>query len=115
MGVPWPRPASCPTRINDADDRGVYFGASVTSPTAIDGFTIAANNGGVNTAAVTVEGSTGALISNNNIAGGGGQTSIGVRVIAGGAPTISRNTIVGGSGAQSAIGVSSVGARPSIT
>ncbi|MEW5739813.1 MAG: MopE-related protein [Myxococcota bacterium] len=113
-GVGWARNAGCVTRINAQDARGVYFGASVTSPTAIDGFTLVGANMADN-AAVTVEGSTGAIISNDTITGGAGQNSVGVKVLAQGTPTITRCGIVGGSGTVSAIGVHSQGSRPLLT
>ena len=112
-GGAWPRLPGCVSRITAQDDKGVYFGPSITSPTSIDGFNILASNSATN-AAVTVEGATGAVINNNAILGGSGQTSVGINVIGSATPTISRNQITGGAGAQSSIGVRSSGAKPTI-
>ncbi len=113
---PWPRPPTV-SRIASTMDRGVYFGPTVTMPTILDGFTLTATNGAAN-AAVTVEGSTGAVISNNIITGGGGTTSIAVEVLGMGGmaatPQILRNTIVGGTGSTVAIGVHSLRSAPVI-
>ncbi len=111
IGTTWPRVASCITRIRAQDQRGVYFDASVTAATILDGFAITAGNVAVN-AAVTVEGSTGAVVNKNIIIGGAGTTSYGVNVIGSGGtaatPTLSNNAITGGSGSTMAVGVRSL-------
>ena len=116
-GATWPRLSTCITRIVDQDQRGVYFDASVTDTTILDGFTIAGMSGP--SAAVTVEGSTGAVVSNDVIAGGvGAAATYGVNVIdsAGTAarPTLSNNQIIGGNGAALAVGVRSLNSAPVI-
>jgi hypothetical protein len=113
-GVSWARGNSCVTTITDSDARGVYFGATVTTPTALDGFTVVASTMATN-AAVTVEGSTGATLSNDIINGGTGQVSVGVEVIAGATPLISRSAVTGGNGTTSATGVHSLAARPTLS
>ena len=116
-GATWPRAAGCVTRIVDQNPRGVYFDATVTAATILDGFTILGQNGPT-TAAVTVEGSTGAVVSNDTVVGGNGTTSYGVNVIdsAGtpATPTISNNAITGGNGTALAVGVRSLNSAPVI-
>jgi hypothetical protein len=117
VGATWPRAAGCVTRIVDQDQRGVYFGATVTAATILDGFTILGRNDPTN-AAVTVEGSTGAVINNDVITGNAGTTSYGVNVTdsagAAATPTISNNMITGGNGTALAVGVRSLDSAPLI-
>ena len=109
---------NCATRIAAQTPAGVSFPATVTAPTVIDGFLIDNARTDAVTAAITVTGSTGAVISNNLITGGAATaTSYGIRVIdnAGTAatPLINANGIVGG-GAPDAIGVGSTNSAPVI-
>ncbi len=116
-GASWPRVATCVTRIIDQDARGVYFDAAVSASTVIDGFTINGHNEIVN-AAVTVQGSRGAVITNNVVNGGSGTTSYGIDIMdSGGAatPRISSDTIVGGTGTAMAVGVHSLRSAPVVT
>src|SRR5436190_14425923 len=116
-GATWPRTAGCVTRIRAQDALGVQFGVGVTSPTILDGFAITGGNAATN-AAVTITGSTGAVLSNDQITGGAGTNSYGVNVVddAGTAatPTLSGNAITGGTGTALAIGVHSVHSAPTI-
>ena len=116
VGTTWPRSANCMTRIRAQDPLGVFFDAAVVNPTILDGFTIAAQAAAATNAAITVKGSTGAVIGNNVVSGGSGTTSYGINVIddAGKAatPTIIGNTIAGGNGTALAIGVRSLNSAP---
>jgi hypothetical protein len=76
MGATWPRTGAT-TTVNPTMDRGAYLDRSVTAPTILDGFVLNAANT-ANNAAVTVEGSTGAVVSGNTINGNAGQNSVGV-------------------------------------
>jgi hypothetical protein len=110
----------CATVISDQNDKGVVFPASVTTRTALDGFTV---NGTVNssgtTAAITVDGSTGAVI-NDDIVNGGGVNGGGTGLVTYGihadgtngsaTPLITDNAILGGTGATS-IGIPLVQVR----
>ena len=117
VGAIWPRSANCITRIVDQDPLGVFFGAIVTANTILDSFTIAGTSDPSN-AAITVQGSTGAVISNDIVSGGTGTTSYGVNVIDNtgtpATPTISNNAITGGSGTALAAGVRSLNSAPVI-
>src|SRR5262249_46924628 len=98
-GRPWPREGGV-TRLGGAGGRGVVFDASVASPTVLDGFTVVGGSQTEN-AAVTIEGSTGAVLSNDVVQGGGGTKSFGVQVVPGpgpATPRIQRSTIIGGRG-----------------
>ncbi len=116
-GTIWPRTAGCITRITALNARGVYFDAAIKSTTILDGFTVA---GGTQTsnAAITVEGSTGAVINNVVVTGGAGSNSIGVDILESGetraTPTISRSNIHGGTGSATAIGVKSYRSTPTL-
>ena len=115
VGTTWPRAAGCVTAILAQDPRGVFFDVAVTAPTIMDGFTIVGRNDPTN-AAVTVKGSTGAVISNDVVFGGAGTTSYGVNVTdssgAPATPTISNNAITGGNGTALAVGVRSLNSAP---
>jgi len=109
-GTAWPRTAGCVTRITAQNARGVYFDASVSTTTILDGFTIAGGTFATN-AAITIEGSRGVIVSNVIVNGGSGTTSIGVDITESGetraTPTISRSAINGGTGSTLAVGVRS--------
>ena len=116
-GATWPRTPGCVTRIRAQDALGVLFDATVVAPTILDGFTV--NAGAFATsAAITVRGSTGAVISDNIVTGGAGTTSVAVNVVddAGTAatPSLVLNTISGGSGSTLSIGVRSLNSAPRI-
>jgi len=112
----WTRSASCVSRIRAQDALGVSFDATIVDPTILDGFTISAQPAAATNAAITVKGSTGAVIDNNVISGGGGTTSYGINVIddAGktATPTITANVITGGNGTALAVGVRSLNSAP---
>jgi hypothetical protein len=97
------------------DDLGVLFSSAVTMPTTLDGFAVFASDLFPESAAVTVQGSTGARLTTNLIAGASaGATTVGVQVTQGAAPRIARNRIVGGQGSALAAAIRSVGAAPII-
>jgi Putative metal-binding motif len=116
-GMSWPRNAQCVTRILPTQAKGVVFDQTVTTPTLLDGFTV---NGHADPqgAAITVTGSTGAMIENDAITGGGTTTSFGVEVTdAGGkkaTPIIARSAIIGGTGTALSVGVRSLNSAPVI-
>jgi hypothetical protein len=112
--------SGCVTVISGLSAQGVLFGASVSAPTTLDGFTVNAMTSSASsaTAAITVAGSKGAIINNNVIAGAGaGPITYGINVDGGnglaGTPLITSNSIVGGNGAL-AIGVRSFKSAPTI-
>ena len=113
------RNGNCVTRIQSVDASGVSFDATVTSPTTLDGFIVAAKPDPTN-AAITITGSTGAVVDGCIVDGGqGGTTSVGVLIVdsAGTAatPRIQNSTITGGLGSSSAIGIRSVKSAPIIS
>ena len=114
-GNVWPRAANCVTGIVSSKPLGLHFPKSVTSATSLDGFTVLAH-GDPTSAAITIEGSTGAVVSNNTITGGGTATSYGVNIIdsmgTAATPTLHRNAIMGGPGATASIGVHSLNSAP---
>jgi hypothetical protein len=116
VGNPWPRVATCVTSIRAQDALGVSFDAAVVDPTILDGFTISAQAAAPANAAITVKGSTGAVINDNVITGGNGTTSYGINVIddvgKAATPTITGNTIAGGNGTALAVGVRSLNSAP---
>jgi hypothetical protein len=118
VGATWTRAGNCVTAITGADPNGVVFPVTVTTTTILDGFTIQAQNVATN-AAITVTGSTGAVISNDFVDGAAGTSSVGILVQASGAtkatPTIRNCGISGGTGSSSSIGVRSVSSAPVIT
>lgn len=112
---------NCPTRLTATTPEGVLFDQTVTSPTSIDGFDLVGGNFATS-AAVTVRGSTGAIINDNTIMGGAGgmvTTSIGVDVVDNAAvpasPVISNSSVSGAVVAGTAIGVRSVNSAPVIS
>lgn len=115
--------SGCVTAITSTTDSGVVFPASVTSPTSLDGFTVNATvNATGTTAAITVQGSTGAIINDDIVNGGGvGSASVGlvtygihVDGTSGSAtPRITNNAILGGTG-KTSIGVRSYRSAPVI-
>jgi hypothetical protein len=113
----WTRNANCVTQISDQNDTGVHFGASVTTNTQLGGFTVAGKQDPTS-AAVTVEGSIGAIIADDTITGAGTTTSYGVNVIdASGSPAkpqILRSGITGGNGTMLSIGVHSLNSAPTV-
>ncbi|MEK6606717.1 MAG: MopE-related protein [Myxococcota bacterium] len=102
----WTRPGagSCVTAILNTEDDGVKFQDSITSTTVLDGFTIIGENA-TTTAAVTIDGATGAVLSSNVINGGNGSTTYGVDVKDGATPLIAANRIAGGGGTTVSAGV----------
>jgi hypothetical protein len=120
--APWTRDTTrCSTRIlapANNTDRAVTFDASIISPTTLEWFTVRANDATTNQA-IVVDGSTGAIIKDNDIIGGGGDNSAGVRVTSPGltvaTPTLLHNGITGGAGALSSAGVHSVQSAPVIS
>src|SRR5579871_774032 len=111
QGVVARNPASCVTRIADQSHTGVLFDGSVMKPTTLDGFTVlgAALSA---SSAITIVGSTGAVVQNCRVVGGGTtMSSIGVNVVDGNGkaatPILRWNGIVGGV-APIAIAVASV-------
>lgn len=112
---------TCVTRLTATTPEGVLFDATVSSPTALDGFELIGGNFPT-AAAVTVRGSTGAVINNDLIVGGAGNavtTSIGVDVTDGAGmpatPTIANSSVTGAAVAGTAIGVRSTKSAPLIT
>src|SRR5205823_5647822 len=76
-GNAWPRVATCVTRILDQSHNGVAFDATIKSTTVLGGFTIL-GHADPTSAAVTVAGATGAVITDDAISGAGTMTSYGV-------------------------------------
>ena len=106
------------TIISNQTAGGVYFGPAVTSRTILDGFRID-RQAVPTTAAITVEGSTGASISNNVVTNAPiVAVSYGVNIIdsAGtpATPTLYRNAITGGGGTTLAAAVRSLNSAPVI-
>src|SRR5262249_13830039 len=100
-GTTWSRVAGCVTRLTAHTTMGPVCDHPVTSPTAIDGFDLVGGNFATG-AAVTVRGSTGAIINDDTITGGSGNsvtTSVGIDVVAVGGisatPIISKSAITG--------------------
>jgi hypothetical protein len=97
---------------------GIVFGATVASPTALDGVRVArfSGGGGMGTiAGITVNGAKQVQISNVVIDDAmGAMTSYGVNLLAGGEALITRSAIFGGAGSVSSIGVHSAGGKPTI-
>ncbi len=114
--TPWTRPGML-TRILPTVDRGVQFGPTVAMATVLDGFTVNAASTPTN-AAITVDGSAGAIIINDIVNGGAGTISVGINVtstgLAAATPQIRNNLVTGGSGSASAIGVDSTASAPVI-
>jgi hypothetical protein len=99
------------TVIQTGTGEGVRFPSGVINPTVLDGFKIdrAATS---STAGVTVDGSTGAIISNVRITNAPvAAQSRGVHVKSGGHALIFRSAIDGGGGSTVSIGVHAQGAR----
>jgi len=117
VGTTWPRAAGCTTAIAATDHNGVVFPSSVVSTTILDGFVVSAHLDPTN-AAITVTGSTGAVISNNAVSGNVGTNSVGILVQDStgtkATPLIRANAIVGGNGSASSIGIRSVNSAPVI-
>jgi hypothetical protein len=107
----WARCSDSTTTLVPSTARGVVFPASVTSATGLDGFSIQRFTAAT-TAGVTVDGATGAVLSNLTILDGPAVTdSYGVNVVAGATATVVRSRIDGGRGANTAIGVRASGGR----
>jgi hypothetical protein len=111
----------CDTRLTAQTPEGVLFDQSVTSATSIDGFELIGSPTAASSAAVTVRGSTGAVINDDIISGGSGTgvtTSVGVDVVDGAGiaatPTISRSSVTGAAVSGTAIGVRSTNSAPSL-
>jgi len=100
------------TRINPGDPRGVLFGAGITNPTVLDGFTVLRQTAGTTMAGVTVAGARGAVITNVSIPVNTTTTyAYGVNVLDGGSATITNSSILGGDGTLETIGVRAVGSQ----
>jgi hypothetical protein len=116
-GTTWLRVAGCVTTIEPTQALGVQFDHTVTSPTILDGFTVNGHDDATS-AAITVAGSTGAIIAGNAINGAGMTTSYGVNVMDAGSvaatPRILANGITGGNSAATAVGVRSLNSAPII-
>jgi hypothetical protein len=114
----WSRCANTSTVISAQNARGVCFGPAVSSRTILDGFRIDGQAAASTAAAITVEGSTGALISNNVIDSGAVSVSYGVNVVDSSGtpatPTIYHNRITGGAGSTLAVAVRSLNSAPVI-
>jgi len=117
--VPARGTANCITGINPSMATGVVFPSTVTSSTALDGFRIT-GAALATSAAITVNGSTGAVISNNTITGGGTTaSSIAIDILPNGTtaatPVIANNRIEGGPlNTPTAIGIQSTASAPII-
>jgi hypothetical protein len=121
----WAQAAGCVTRLTSEQTAlGVVFDHNITSPTELSSFELVGGDF-PNAAAVTVRGSTGAIINLDNITGGSGtsvQNSIGVDVVDVGGiaatPLIERSSITGAPVAADggvSIGVRSFNSAPNIT
>ncbi|HEV8321175.1 MAG TPA: hypothetical protein VG389_06130, partial [Myxococcota bacterium] len=94
---------------------GVYFPATVSAATVLDGFQIDRAAASPTTAGVTVDGATNVTLSGLRISNdAGGMSSYGVSLVNGAEAIITRSSITGGTGSVESIGVRSVGATPSI-
>jgi hypothetical protein len=97
---------------------GVVFGATVTSPTVLDGVRVARFSGGGGNgtiAGITVNGAKQVQISNVVIDDAmNAMTSYGVNLVNGGEALITRSAIFGGAGSVASIGVHAVGSKPTI-
>ena len=97
---------------------GVNFPATVTTPTTLDGVRIARFGGGGGAgpvAGITVSGAKQVQISNVVIDDAqSGGTTYGVNLVNGAEALITRSAIFGGVGSTAAVGVHSVGSRPTI-
>jgi Protein of unknown function (DUF1565)/Putative metal-binding motif len=113
----WTRSPACVTEIQARSHSGVLFDATIKNPTVLDGFRITAHDDAAS-AAVTIVGATGAILSNNHIFGKGLTTSYGVSIVDAmglpSTPLLRANEIVGGDLAATAIAVQSVNSTPSI-
>jgi hypothetical protein len=116
-GNVWPRTAGCTTRILPNQPLGVVFDHPVVTPTVLDGFTVIGHNDPTS-AAITVRGSTGAMINNDIVTGAGQTTSYGIDVVdvngMAATPTITRSGITGGDNAMTAAGIHSLNSAPII-
>jgi hypothetical protein len=112
------RSGNCVTRIQSQDASGVSFDATIASPTTLDGFVVDGRNDPTN-AAITITGSTGAIVDSCTVNGSSGTSSVGVLVTdAGGTkatPRLQNSAITGGSGSASAIGIRVVRSSPVVT
>jgi hypothetical protein len=100
---------------------GIVFPATVTTPTTLDGVHVVRANsgggpGGAGTiAGITVSGAKQVQISNVVIDDAqSGMTTYGVNLVNGAEALITRSAIFGGAGTSAAIGVHSVGSKPTI-
>jgi hypothetical protein len=97
---------------------GVTFGATVTSPTTLDGVRVARYGGGgqnATVAGITISGGQQVQISNVVIDDAvNAMTSYGVNLVSGGAALITHSAIFGGSGSAASSAVHSVGSTPTI-
>ncbi len=99
------------TTLAPATGRGVYFPASIVSPTTLDGFTITSATA-TTTAAVTVEGGRSITLSNLSLQSFSPATnSYGVNITNGADVTIVRSRIEVGTGTAESIGVRAAGSR----
>ncbi len=112
----WNRCAAFTTTVlQPKTPEGVTFPAAVQTTTVLDGFRIDRFNSPT-TAAITVDGAKGALVSNVAIANAPSvQVSYGVNIVNGGDATITKSRIDAGTGSIESIAVRSVGAKVRIT
>jgi hypothetical protein len=112
------RAGNCITRIVSQDASGVSFDATITSPTTLDAFVVDGRSDPTN-AAITITGSTGAIVDSCFVNGSGGTNSVGILITDSGVtratPRIQNSAIQGGSGSASAIGVRVVRSSPVIS
>jgi hypothetical protein len=119
-GAPtWPRDPTCETRIVAQDSRGIFFGAVIADATIVDGFTIRTPALPQPTAAaLTVQGSEGAIINNNVIIAAALSVAYGVDIVddlgVRAHPILTGNAITGQGGMVLSAGVRSLNSAPVI-
>jgi hypothetical protein len=107
----WTRCTDSITTLLPQTAEGVLFPADVDDETILDGFVIE-RFAGSTTAAITVDGALGVVLSNltvQNVVSA--SISYGVNVMNGGDATVLRSRITGGSGSAETIAVRAVGSR----
>ncbi len=112
----WTRDAGCLTWYTGMSDAGgVLFGATVTRPTTLDGFRVFGPTHDPYQVAVSIVGSTGAVLSNDEISGWmTPQISIGIEISEGGTPTITRSMVRAGVARDAGIAIWSRDSSPII-
>jgi hypothetical protein len=111
----WARCPNSTTTIVPASPLGVQFGSSISTATALGGFTV--NRAmATTTSGVTVDGATQVTLVDVTVNNTPTVTnSYGINLINGAAATITRSVIWGGFGTSESIGVRSVQSTPTIT